>query len=73
MSKTGIEAVRHCGIYFDDLVLSQASVVRQLKESEMATQWTLLYQLNSKLRILFSSIPSVDNRLLIEYSATSQS
>lgn len=51
----------------------QASVVRQLKESEMATQWTLLYQLNSKLRILFSSIPSVDNRLLIEYSATSQS
>jgi hypothetical protein len=50
----------------------QASVVRQLKESEMATQWTLCYQLNSKLRILFSSIPSVDNRLLIEYSATSQ-
>lgn len=51
----------------------QASVVRQLKESEMATQWTLLYQLNSKLRVLFSSIPSVDNRLLIEYSASSQS
>lgn len=50
----------------------QASVVRQLKESEMATQWTLLYQLNNKLRILFSSIPSVDNRLLFEYSATSQ-
>ncbi|KAL3692761.1 hypothetical protein R1sor_006412 [Riccia sorocarpa] len=50
----------------------QASVVRQLKESEMATQWTLLYQLNSKLRLLFSSIPSVDNRLLFEYSATSQ-
>eukprot|EP00897_Mesotaenium_endlicherianum_P001207 jgi/Mesen1/1113/ME000123S00282 len=50
----------------------QASVVRQLKESEMATQWTLLYQLNSKLRLLFSSISSVDNRLLFEYSATSQ-
>lgn len=50
----------------------QASVVRQLKESEMATQWTLIYHLNNKLRILFSSIPSVDNRLLFEYSATSQ-
>ncbi|KAJ7565427.1 hypothetical protein O6H91_02G060300 [Diphasiastrum complanatum] len=50
----------------------QASVVRQLKESEMATQWTLIYQLNSKVRILFSSIPTVDNRLLLEYSATSQ-
>eukprot|EP00850_Spirogloea_muscicola_P014510 SM000105S13855 [mRNA] locus=s105:52652:63657:- [translate_table: standard] len=50
----------------------QASVVRQLKESEMATQWTLLYQLNSKLRLLFSSISPVDNRLLFEYSASSQ-
>eukprot|EP01018_Ginkgo_biloba_P034761 Gb_21127 [translate_table: standard] len=50
----------------------QASVVRQLKESEMATQWTLLYQLSSRLRILFQSIPSGDNRLLFEYSATSQ-
>ncbi|KAI5082263.1 hypothetical protein GOP47_0002006 [Adiantum capillus-veneris] len=50
----------------------QASVVRQLKESEMATQWTLIYHLSNKLRVLFSSIPSVDNRLLFEYSATSQ-
>lgn len=51
----------------------QASVVRQLKESEMATHWTLLYQLSSRLRILFQSIPSGDKRLLFEYSATSQS
>ncbi|MCO5581692.1 hypothetical protein L7F22_035581 [Adiantum nelumboides] len=50
----------------------QASVVRQLKESEMAAQWTLIYHLSNKLRVLFSSIPSVDNRLLFEYSATSQ-
>ncbi|EFJ16558.1 hypothetical protein SELMODRAFT_421796 [Selaginella moellendorffii] len=48
----------------------QASVVRQLKESEMATQWTLIYHLNNKLRLVFSSIPSVDNRLLLEYSAS---
>lgn len=50
----------------------QASVVRQLRESEMATQWTLLYQLNSKLRLLYSCIPSVTNRLFFEYSAADQ-
>ncbi|KAK1269355.1 hypothetical protein QJS04_geneDACA005097 [Acorus gramineus] len=48
----------------------QASVVRQMKDSEMAMQWTLLYQLTSRLRVLFQSAPS--NRLLFEYSATSQ-
>ncbi|OAY72255.1 hypothetical protein ACMD2_22442, partial [Ananas comosus] len=48
----------------------QASVVRQMKDSEMAMQWTLTYQLSSRLRILFQSTPS--NRLLFEYSATSQ-
>ncbi|KAF3780354.1 hypothetical protein EJ110_NYTH39403 [Nymphaea thermarum] len=48
----------------------QASVVRQMKDSEMAMQWTLLYQLTSRLRILFQSSPSW--RLLCEYSATSQ-
>ncbi|KAG0475018.1 hypothetical protein HPP92_014704 [Vanilla planifolia] len=47
-----------------------ASVVRQMKDSEMAMQWTLIYQLTSRLRILFQSAPS--NRLLFEYSATSQ-
>ncbi|WOL15334.1 hypothetical protein Cni_G24115 [Canna indica] len=48
----------------------QASVVRQMKDSEMATQWTLIYNLTSRLRILFQSAPS--NRLLFEYSTTSQ-
>ncbi|XP_020247626.1 uncharacterized protein LOC109825238 isoform X2 [Asparagus officinalis] len=48
----------------------QASVVRQMKDSEMATQWSLIYQLTNRLRVLFQSAPS--NRLLFEYSATSQ-
>ncbi|XP_057525192.1 protein TIC236, chloroplastic [Amaranthus tricolor] len=48
----------------------QASVVRQMKESEMAMQWTLIYQLTSRLRVLLQSAPS--KRLLFEYSTTSQ-
>ncbi|MBA0838727.1 hypothetical protein Goarm_004523 [Gossypium armourianum] len=48
----------------------QASIVRQLKESEMAMQWTLIYKLTSRLRVLLQSAPS--KRLLFEYSATSQ-
>lgn len=48
----------------------QASVVRQMKDSELAMQWTLVYQLTSRLRILFQSSPST--RLLFEYSAISQ-
>ncbi|XP_040968677.1 protein TIC236, chloroplastic isoform X2 [Gossypium hirsutum] len=48
----------------------QASIVRQLKDSEMAMQWTLIYQLTSRLRVLLQSAPS--KRLLFEYSATSQ-
>lgn len=48
----------------------QASMVRQMKDSEMATQWTLIYQLTSRLRVLLQSSPS--KRLLFEYSATSQ-
>ncbi|CAK7353466.1 unnamed protein product [Dovyalis caffra] len=48
----------------------QASIVRQMKDSEMAMQWTLIYQLTSRLRVLLQSAPS--NRLLFEYSATSQ-
>uniref|UniRef100_A0A2K2A7R6 Uncharacterized protein n=1 Tax=Populus trichocarpa TaxID=3694 RepID=A0A2K2A7R6_POPTR len=46
-----------------DLVL--ASVVRQMKASEMATQWTLLYHLTSRLRVLLQSAPS--KRLFFEY------
>ncbi|KAF5748231.1 hypothetical protein HS088_TW04G00182 [Tripterygium wilfordii] len=48
----------------------QASIVRQLKDSEMAIQWTLIYQLTSRLRVLLQSTPS--KRLMFEYSATSQ-
>ncbi|XP_010548479.1 PREDICTED: uncharacterized protein LOC104819890 isoform X2 [Tarenaya hassleriana] len=48
----------------------QASVIRQMKDSEMAMQWTLIYQLTSRLRVLLQSAPS--KRLLFEYSATSQ-
>ncbi|CAN8284278.1 unnamed protein product [Cochlearia groenlandica] len=48
----------------------QASVVRQMKDSEMAMQWTLIYKLTSRLRVLLQSAPS--KRLLFEYSATSQ-
>lgn len=52
------------------LELFQASVVRQMKDSEMAMQWTLIYQLTSRLRVLLQSVPS--KRLLFEYSTTSQ-
>ncbi|KAL9233913.1 hypothetical protein vseg_008847 [Gypsophila vaccaria] len=48
----------------------QASIVRQMKDSEMAMQWTLIYQLTSRLRLLLQSAPS--KRLLFEYSTTSQ-
>ncbi|KAJ8751742.1 hypothetical protein K2173_025919 [Erythroxylum novogranatense] len=48
----------------------QASIVRQMKDSEMAMQWTLIYQLTSRLRVVLQSAPS--KRLLFEYSATSQ-
>ncbi|PKA54157.1 hypothetical protein AXF42_Ash018167 [Apostasia shenzhenica] len=48
----------------------QASVVRQMKDSEMAMQWTFIYQLTKRLRVLFQSTPS--NRLLFEYSTISQ-
>ncbi|GAB4854197.1 hypothetical protein Ancab_022779 [Ancistrocladus abbreviatus] len=48
----------------------QASIVRQMKDSEMAMQWTLIYQLTSRLRLLLQSAPF--KRLLFEYSTTSQ-
>ncbi|KAL6533884.1 hypothetical protein OROHE_013717 [Orobanche hederae] len=47
-----------------------ASVVRQMKDSEMAMQWTLIYQLTSRLRVLLQSAPS--KRLMFEYSTASQ-
>ncbi|GAB4854190.1 hypothetical protein Ancab_022774 [Ancistrocladus abbreviatus] len=48
----------------------EASIVRQMKDSEMAMQWTLIYQLTSRLRLLLQSAPF--KRLLFEYSTTSQ-
>ncbi|CAH9099680.1 unnamed protein product [Cuscuta europaea] len=48
----------------------QASVVRRMKDSEMAMQWTLIYQLTNRLRLLLQSAPH--KRLLFEYSTTSQ-
>ncbi|WOG87829.1 hypothetical protein DCAR_0207061 [Daucus carota subsp. sativus] len=48
----------------------QASIVRQMKDSEMAMQWTLIYKLTSRLRVLLQSAPY--KRLLFEYSTTSQ-
>lgn len=63
-----------CNYYFsfEDIYtfMMQASVVRQMKDSEMAMQWTLIYQLTSRLRVLLQSAPS--KRLLFEYSTTSQ-
>ncbi|GAB4854193.1 hypothetical protein Ancab_022776 [Ancistrocladus abbreviatus] len=47
-----------------------ASIVRQTKDSEMAMQWTLIYQLTSRLHLLLQSAPF--KRLLFEYSTTSQ-
>ncbi|GAB4854181.1 hypothetical protein Ancab_022766 [Ancistrocladus abbreviatus] len=48
----------------------KASIVRQMKDSEMAMQWTLIYQLTSRLHLLLQSPPF--KRLLFEYSTTSQ-
>lgn len=50
----------------------QASIVRQMKDSEMAMQFTLTYQLTSRLRVLLQSWSVSSQRLLFEYSSTSQ-
>ena len=46
----------------------QALIARKLKESEMATHWTLLYQLNKQLRMRLNSSTASGTRLLFEYS-----
>ena len=46
----------------------QALIARKLKESEMATNWTLLYQLNQRLRMRLNNSNSSGTRLLFEYS-----
>lgn len=48
----------------------EASVARKLKDSEMATQWTLVYQLHRKLRMRLNSVAADSTQLLFEYSAS---
>jgi hypothetical protein len=54
-------------VQFGDKV--QATVSRKMKDSEMATQWTLMYQLNSKFRLQLNSVSSAAARVMFEYSA----
>ncbi|XP_022936094.1 uncharacterized protein LOC111442799 [Cucurbita moschata] len=52
----------------------QASIVRQMKESEMAMQWTFTYKLTSRLRMVLQSGPAAPAQrtlVLVEYSASS--
>ncbi|KAL0553286.1 hypothetical protein IC582_007175 [Cucumis melo] len=49
----------------------QASMIRQMKETEMAMQWTITYKLTSRLRMVLQSAPAQRTLLLVEYSATS--
>ncbi|KAK7311846.1 hypothetical protein RJT34_10254 [Clitoria ternatea] len=48
----------------------QARIVRQMKESQMAVEWTLTYQLTSRLQLCLKY--GSYKYLLFEYSATSQ-
>ena len=51
----------------------QAAMARKLRESDIATQWTLNYQLNSKLRMQFTvaSVPPYPRTLIFQYSEDS--
>ncbi|XP_023524011.1 uncharacterized protein LOC111788077 isoform X2 [Cucurbita pepo subsp. pepo] len=49
----------------------QASVVRQMRESEMGMQWTLTYKLRSGLRLVFQSAPAQRTLVLVEYCGAS--
>lgn len=49
----------------------QASIIRQMKESEMAMQWTFTYKLTSRLRMVLQSAPAQRALVLVEYSASS--
>ncbi|XP_061346271.1 protein TIC236, chloroplastic-like [Gastrolobium bilobum] len=48
----------------------QATIVREMKDSEMAMQWTLSYQLTSRLHLSLQYVPSKGS--LSAYFATSQ-
>jgi hypothetical protein len=45
-----------------------ATVARKLKDSEMQTQFSVIYQLSSKLRMQLNSVSSAATRLLFEFS-----
>lgn len=49
----------------------QAAMVRKLRDSDITTQWTLNYSLNSKLRMQFniSSAPPYPKTLMFQYSS----
>ena len=51
----------------------QAAMARKLRDSDIATQWTLNYQLNSKLRMQFTiaSTHPYPRTLLFQYSGDS--
>ena len=51
----------------------QAAMARKLRDSDIATQWTLNYQLNSKLRMQFTiaSVHPYPRTLLFQYSGDS--
>ena len=48
----------------------QATMARKLRDSDIATQWTLNYQLNTKLRMQFniSSSSPYPRTLVFQYS-----
>ena len=49
----------------------QAAMVRKLQESDVTTQWSLNYKLNSKLRMQFNltSAPPFPKTLMFQYSS----
>jgi len=46
---------------------AQASVSRKMKDSEMATHWTFIYQLNSKMRAQLNGSTEA-TRVFFEFS-----
>lgn len=53
----------------------QAAMVRKLQESDVTTQWSLNYKLNSKLRMQFNitSAPPFPKTLMFQYSSEGNS
>jgi hypothetical protein len=50
----------------------QADMVRQLRESDVETRWTLSYELSSKLKMQFgvSSAPPYTKTLIFQFSSS---